>query len=212
MRRVYRPSPSTLAVGGSGQRRDHRPGGGAFAADRCAASSAALDPARARLSVRGVAVGALRPIVAWIVELIAWDRLKARLAAAIEHLPPIRPCWSFSSPSSCCSRSSCSACGCWRTAHGSAPWRFLRRQSDQHGRHRLHLRRDAPEAAAARLVPRLYEHILVWLAWAHAIIDPIKARMRAAIAQAMRRSSAACGLVWLMRPGRAAASFAGSRG
>jgi hypothetical protein len=43
----------------------------------------------------------------------------------------------------------------------------------------------------------------VWLAKAHAIVDPIKARMRAAIAQAyapvkrrVRR------WLWLMRPGR----------
>ena len=30
----------------------------------------------------------LRPLVAWVVGLIAWDRLKARVAAWIEHLPP----------------------------------------------------------------------------------------------------------------------------
>ena len=30
----------------------------------------------------------LRPLVAWVVDLIAWNRLKARLAAAIERLPP----------------------------------------------------------------------------------------------------------------------------
>ena len=30
----------------------------------------------------------LRPLVAWVVGLVRWDRLKARLAAAIEHLPP----------------------------------------------------------------------------------------------------------------------------
>ena len=30
----------------------------------------------------------LRPIVAWVVDLIAWKKLQARFAAAIEHLPP----------------------------------------------------------------------------------------------------------------------------
>ena len=30
----------------------------------------------------------LRPLVAWVVDLVAWNRLKARVAAAIEHLPP----------------------------------------------------------------------------------------------------------------------------
>jgi len=30
----------------------------------------------------------LRPLVAAVVNVIAWDRLKARLAAAIEWLPP----------------------------------------------------------------------------------------------------------------------------
>src|SRR5215475_3799896 len=30
----------------------------------------------------------LRPIVAWVVARIRWDRLKARVATAIEDLPP----------------------------------------------------------------------------------------------------------------------------
>src|ERR1044072_5430534 len=30
----------------------------------------------------------LRPLVAWVVGLVRWDRLKARLAAAIDGLPP----------------------------------------------------------------------------------------------------------------------------
>ncbi len=37
-----------------------------------------------------------------------------------------------------------------------------------------------------------YEHMLVWLAKAHALIDPIKARIK----RAMRR------WLWLMKPGR----------
>ena len=48
-----------------------------------------------------------------------------------------------------------------------------------------------------------YEHMLVWLAKAHALIDPIKARMRAAMARTLtplRRRARR--LLWLMRPGR----------
>ena len=62
----------------------------------------------------------LRPLVAWVVGLVAWDRLKARLAAAIERLPPYPTLLVFLIPRRRCSPSSCSACGCWRTAHGSA--------------------------------------------------------------------------------------------
>ena len=39
----------------------------------------------------------------------------------------------------------------------------------------------------------LYEHMLVWLAKAHALIDPIKARIK--------RAHCAAGF-WLMKPGR----------
>ena len=97
----------------------------------------------------------LEPIVAWIVARIPLRALKARLrgghrAAAAGW----RRCSCSSCRSCCCCRSSSSACGCWRKAH----W-FARRldagagQARQHGRHRLHLRGDAAEAAAAGLVP-----------------------------------------------------------
>ena len=45
----------------------------------------------------------------------------------------------------------------------------------------------------------VYEHMLMWLAKAHALIDPIKARMRAAIAPLRRRARR---LIWLVSPGR----------
>ena len=46
-----------------------------------------------------------------------------------------------------------------------------------------------------------YEHMLVWLAKAHALIDPIKLRMRAAVARAFSRA-ARTRWFWLMKPGR----------
>ena len=52
---------------------------------------------------------------------------------------------------------------------------------------------------------RLYQLMLVWLAKAHAIVDPIKERMRAAIAHAYRPIRRRVRRwLWMMQPGRPA--------
>ena len=86
--------------------------------------------------------------------VIAWDRLKARLAARDRAAAALPDAARLPDPvRSCCFRSSCSGCGCWRTAHGSARCRAGARQGRRPRRHGVHLRRDAAEAAAACLVP-----------------------------------------------------------
>nr|ALS89594.1 MetaGeneMark_Unknown Function [uncultured bacterium] len=45
----------------------------------------------------------------------------------------------------------------------------------------------------------LYEHVLIWLAWAHALIDPLKQRIAAWFAPIKRRMQR---WLWLMKPGR----------
>ena len=52
------------------------------------------------------------------------------------------------------------------------------RQGGEPRRDRVHLRPDAPEALAIVLVPRLYERVVAWLAWAHELVDPIKRRLK----------------------------------
>ena len=48
----------------------------------------------------------------------------------------------------------------------------------------------------------LYDHVLVWLAWAHGLIDPIKAEMRA-WTSARRPAGGFRRIAWLMKPRRA---------
>ena len=62
----------------------------------------------------------------WFVDWIPWDAFKARVAAGIERLPPLATLLVFLVPVVLLFRSSCSACGCWRAASGSAPWRRWR--------------------------------------------------------------------------------------
>ena len=146
----------------------------------------------------------LRPLVAWVVERIAWDRLKARVAGWIEHLPPYATLLVFLVP--VILLFPLKLLGLWMLAHGS----WLGAMAV------LGLAKVVSMGVTAFIFditrPKLlqlpwfrwfYEHMLVWLAKAHALVDPIKTRMRAVIAlmvtplrRRMRR------LIWLMRPGR----------
>src|ERR1041384_1235758 len=140
----------------------------------------------------------LRPLIAAVVNVIAWDRLKARLAAAIEWLPPWAVLIVFVVPFIVL-----------------LPLKFLE----------VYLLVQRQWIAAivvlvlAKLIgvgvtafifdvtrPKLlqmawfrwlYELMLVWLAKAHALIDPIKA----AIKRRMRR------IMWLIKPGRSGRFF-----
>jgi hypothetical protein len=57
-----------------------------------------------------------------VANLIALPALKARLAAAIERLPPAATLVVFLVPVLVLLPSSCWACGCWRGGHGWARW------------------------------------------------------------------------------------------
>src|SRR5207253_1971275 len=59
----------------------------------------------------------LRPLVAAVVNVIAWDKLKARVAAAIEHLPPSATLLVFLIPVSLLLP--LKLLGLWMLAHGS---------------------------------------------------------------------------------------------
>src|SRR5204863_104089 len=134
----------------------------------------------------------LRPLVAAVVNVIAWDRLKARLAALIEWLPPWAVLIVFVVPFIVL-----------------LPLKFLEFY--------LLVQRQWIAAVLVLVLAKLvglgvtafifditrakllqmawfrwlYEVVLVLLAKAHALIDPIKA----AIKRRMRR------IMWLMKPG-----------
>ena len=146
----------------------------------------------------------LRPIVALLVALVAWDRLKARVASWIVHLPPYATLLVFLVP--VILLFPLKLLGLWMLAHGSWLGAFVV----------LGLAKVVSMGVTAFIFditrPKLlelwwfrwfYQHMLVWLARAHALIDPIKAQLRdwiarqvAPVRRRLRR------LFWLMRPGR----------
>jgi len=140
----------------------------------------------------------LRPLVAAVVNLIAWDRLKARLATLIEWLPPWAVLIVFVIPFVVL-----------------LPLKFLEVYFLVHrewipaivvlvlakllglGVTAFIFDVTKPKLLQMAWFRRLYELALVLLAKAHALIDPIKA----AIKRRMRR------IVWLIKPGRSGRFF-----
>jgi hypothetical protein len=135
----------------------------------------------------------LRPLVAWVVHLVAWDRLKTRVAAAIAHLPPYPTLLIFLIP--VILLFPLKLLGLWMLAHGSwlgAMAVLAAAKVVSMGVMAFIFEVTRPKLLQLGWFRWLYEHILVWLEKAHALIDPIKLRIK----QAMRR------LVWLAKPGR----------
>ncbi|MEA2875266.1 MAG: hypothetical protein QOF14_462 [Hyphomicrobiales bacterium] len=135
----------------------------------------------------------LRPLVAWVVNLIAWDRLKARLARLVEWLPPWAVLIIFVIPFLVL-----------------LPLKFLEVYLLVHrqwiaailvlvlakllglGVTAFIFDVTRPKLLQMAWFRWLYELALRWLGRAHALIDPIKTRIK----RAMRRWR------WLMKPGR----------
>lgn len=146
----------------------------------------------------------LRPIVAWVVERIAWEKLKARVAAAIEHLPPYATLLVFLIP--VVLLFPLKLAGLWMLAHGSwlgAMAVLALAKVVSMGVTAFIFDVTRPKLLQLAWFRWLYEHMLVWLAKAHALIDPIKARIREFVARAyapIRRRVRRW--LWLMRPGR----------
>ena len=135
----------------------------------------------------------LRPLVAWVVDLVRWDRLKTRLAAAIDRLPPYPTLLVFLVP--ILLLFPLKLLGLWMLAHGSwlgAMAVLALAKVVSMGVTAFIFDLTRPKLLQLRWFRWFYEHMLVWLAKAHALIDPIKA----AVKRRMRK------LFWLMKPGR----------
>jgi hypothetical protein len=135
----------------------------------------------------------LRPLVAWIVDLIAWNRLKARLAAAIERLPPYATLLIFLIPPIVLFPFK--LLGLWMLAHGSwlgATTVLVLAKLVGTGVAAFIFDVTRPKLLQIGWFRWVYEHVLALLDRAHALIDPIKLRIK----RAMRRH------VWLFKPGR----------
>jgi hypothetical protein len=151
----------------------------------------------------------LRPLVAGIVDRIAWEQLKARIAAAIERLPPYPTLLVFLVP--VILLFPLKLLGLWMLARGSwlgAMAVLAAAKVVSLGVTAFIFEVTRPKLLQLTWFRWFYEHMLVWLAKAHALIDPIKAQMRAAIARTLspvRRRLRR--LVWLMKPGRPSRFF-----
>jgi hypothetical protein len=140
----------------------------------------------------------LRPIVAWVVDLVAWDRLKARLARLIDRLPPYAVLVVFVIPFILL-----------------LPLKFLELYLIVHrqwvatilvlvlaklvglGVTAFIFEVTRPKLLQMAWFRWLYELMLFWLAKAHELVDPIKERIK----QRLRR------LIWLAKPGRPSRFF-----
>jgi hypothetical protein len=140
----------------------------------------------------------LRPLVARLVELVAWNRLKARLAAVIERLPPYPTLLIFLIPPIILFPFK--LLGLWMLAHGSwlgATTVLVVAKLVGTGVAAFIFDVTRPKLLQIGWFRWLYEHVLVWLDKAHALIDPIKLRIK----RAVRR------YVWLFKPGRSGRFF-----
>ena len=147
----------------------------------------------------------LRPVVGYVVELIRWDALKARVAQWIAHLPPAATLLIFLLP--VLLLLPLKIAGVWMLARGSwlgamATLAFAKVVSMGLMAFIFDLTR--PKLLQLGWFRWLYQHVIAWLEKAHALIDPIKAQLRAwtrhHFAPIRRRIRS---LLWLMRPRRA---------
>ena len=147
----------------------------------------------------------LAPIVAWIVDHVAWRELKARTAAAIERLPPYPTLLVFLVP--VLLLLPIKFLGLWMLAHGSwvgAMATLALAKVTGMGVTAFIFDVTRPKLLQLAWFRRLYDWVMRGLGWAHALIDPFKAEVRAW----MRRNLAPirrrlAQLFWMAKPGRA---------
>jgi hypothetical protein len=121
----------------------------------------------------------LAPIVAWIVGRVPWARFKAWLATFIEHLSPYPTRLVFLIPIALLLP--LKFLGLWMLAHGFwlgalAVLAFAKMMSLGVTAFIFDLTR--PKLLQLGWFRWFYEHMLVWLAWAHDLVAPIKRRMK----------------------------------
>jgi len=122
----------------------------------------------------------LKPIVAWFVALLPLAALKARVTAAIEQLPPYATLLVFLVP--VILLLPLKFLGLWMLAHGlwlGAVAVLGLAKVVSLGVTAFIFEITRPKLLQLPWFRWLYEHVLVWLAWAHGLVDPIKARIKA---------------------------------
>ena len=143
----------------------------------------------------------LRPIVGWIVGRIHWDTLKARVSQWIDHLPPAATFVVFLVP--VILLLPLKIVGLWMLAHGfwlGAMATLAIAKVVSMGVTAFIFDVTRPKLLQLAWFRWFYDHVIVWLEKAHALIDPIKAELHAWFRPVRRRIRR---LLWLLRPNRA---------
>ncbi|MFL9826181.1 hypothetical protein [Rhodoplanes sp. SY1] len=126
----------------------------------------------------------VRPLVARVVDWIAWPALKVRIAAAIARLPPYPTLLVFAVPAALLFPLKLAAL--WMFSHGFwiggvAVFGFAKVAGVGVTAFVFDLTR--PKLLQLPWFRRLYELVLRGLAWAHGLIDPYKAEVKAWVAR-----------------------------
>jgi len=121
----------------------------------------------------------LAPIVGWVVARIPWAAFKARVAAAIERLPPYPSFLVFVIPVICLLP--LKLLGLWMLAHGfwlGALVVLGLAKVVSLGVMAFLFDLTRPKLLQLPWFRRLYDRVLVWRDWAHDLVDPIKRRIK----------------------------------
>jgi hypothetical protein len=121
----------------------------------------------------------LKPIVGWVVDRIPWAAFKARVAAAIERLPPYATFLVFLVP--VILLLPLKVIGLWMLARGlwlGAMVTLAVAKVISMGVTAFIFELTRPKLLQLPWFRRLYDHVMVWLTWAHGLVDPIKLRIR----------------------------------
>jgi len=130
----------------------------------------------------------LKPVVAWIVARISWRELRAWIVAFIERLPPYATLLVFLIP--VVLLFPIKLLGLWLLANGSwfgAVATLGLAKIVSMGVTAFIFEVTRPKLLQLGWFRWTYEHVLTWLAWAHALVDPYKAKIVAALASVRLR-------------------------
>jgi len=151
----------------------------------------------------------LAPIVAAIVDLVAWRELKIRVAAAIERLPPYPTLLVFLIP--VVLLLPLKFLGLWMLARGSwlgAMATLALAKVVSVGVTAFIFDLTRPKLMQIPWFARFYALVMRGLDWAHALIDPFKIEVRDWMARNVAPIRRRLGqLLWMTKPGRAGRFF-----
>jgi hypothetical protein len=143
----------------------------------------------------------LQPIVGWVVDRIAWRELRAKVASWIEQLPPPAALLVFLVPITLLLP--VKFLGIWMLAHGhwlGALATLALAKVISMGVTAFIFEMTRPKLLQMAWFRAVYERMIVWLDWAHRLVDPIKLRIKSYLRLfSPRRAGRTMRLFWRIR-------------